>query len=79
MCLCFVLLSIVSASLATPAFAHQGDHTHFDWAGLLAHVFEADHIVFAIIAVLTGVFAYRAGRRAEARAHIKREKTHDPR
>jgi hypothetical protein len=54
--------------LAGPALAHQGDHTHFDLMGLIAHVFETDHIVFAIIAILTGVLAYRAGRRAEARA-----------
>lgn len=54
--------------LASPALAHQGDHTHFDWAGLFAHFFETDHIVFAAIAALTGVLAYRAGRRAEAKA-----------
>ena len=65
--------------LASPALAHQGDHTHFDWAGLFAHVFETDHIVFAAIAAVTGVLAYRAGRRAEAKAHIKREARHDPR
>jgi hydrogenase/urease accessory protein HupE len=65
-----IYLLVLAAS--SPAFAHQGDHTHFDLAGLIAHVFETDHIVFALIAVLTGVLAYRAGRRAEARAHIRR-------
>ena len=61
--------------LALPALAHQGDHTGFDWAGLVAHVFEADHIVFAAIAVLTGILAFRAGRRAEARAQSRKDNT----
>ncbi len=65
--------------LASPALAHQGDHTGFDIAGLLAHVFETDHIVFAAIAVLTGILAYRAGRRAEARVHAAKEISRDPR
>ncbi len=55
------------ALLATPAFAHQGDHAHFDLAGLIAHIFEPDHVVFAAIAVLTGILAYRAGKKAGAR------------
>lgn len=55
------------ALLATPAFAHQGDHSHFDLAGLIAHIFEPDHVIFAAIAVLTGIFAYRAGKKAGAR------------
>jgi hydrogenase/urease accessory protein HupE len=58
--LAFLALSL----LATPALAHQGNHTHLDLAALAAHVFETDHIVFAAIAVLTGIFAYRAGKRA---------------
>lgn len=58
--------------LTTPALAHQGDHTGFDWAGLLAHVFETDHMVFAAIAVVTGILCFRAGRRAEAKAISKR-------
>lgn len=67
-----------------PALAHQGDHAHFDWAGLISHVFETDHIVFAAIAVATGILAFRAGRRAEARAIkgkaiARRENQHDPR
>lgn len=61
--LAFLTLTV----LATPAFAHQGDHTHFDLAGLIAHVFEPDHVIFAAIAVLTGVLAYRAGKKAGRR------------
>ena len=58
----FAVLAL--ASFTTPAFAHFGDHTHFDMMGLLEHVFETDHIVFATIAVFTGIFAYRAGKKA---------------
>lgn len=65
--------------LTNSALAHQGDHTGFDWAGLIAHVFEADHIVFAAIAVLTGILAFRAGRRTEAKAHARKEISNDPR
>lgn len=50
--------------LATPALAHFGDHTALSLMALAEHVFETDHIVFAAIAVLTGVLAYRAGKRA---------------
>lgn len=76
--------SATLALLASPAFAHQGDHAHFALAALLAHVFETDHIVFAAIAALTGIFAFKAGRRAEARAqaaksNLKQERNHDPR
>ena len=68
-----IIAIAVISMLPAPAFAHQGDHTGFDIAGLLAHVFETDHIVFAAIAVLTGVLAYRAGRRAEAKSHSRKE------
>lgn len=64
----------LSILLAVPAFAHQGDHTGYDFAALIAHVFETDHIVFTAIAVLTGIFAYRAGRRAEAKVNAKLSK-----
>jgi len=67
-----IIIAIVSM-FSVPAFAHQGDHTGFDIAGLISHVFETDHIVFAAIAVLTGVLAYRAGRRAETRSHTRKD------
>jgi hypothetical protein len=54
--------------LSSRAFAHVGDHALFDWAGLIAHLLEPDHLFFAGVTVLTGFLAYRAGRRAEARA-----------
>lgn len=73
------LVLLFSIVFAFPAFAHQGDHTHFDWAGLLAHVFEPDHVIFAGIAVVAALIAYRAGRRAEARAIARKETGHDPR
>lgn len=73
------LIFVPFVILSLPALAHQGDHTRFDIAGLIAHVFEWDHLVFAAIAVLTGVLAFRAGRRAEARVHAKRERNHDSR
>lgn len=73
--LCFIPFVV----LATPALAHQGDHTGFDWMGLAAHLFEPDHIVFAAIAGLTGILAFKAGRRAEARVHATKERNHDSR
>jgi hypothetical protein len=58
---------------ASPAFAHVGDHAHFDLMGMLAHLFEADHLVFAGITVIATVLAFRAGRRAEAKVRIRQE------
>ena len=52
--------------LTTPALAHFGDHTAMSLMALAGHVFETDHIVFAAIAVVTGIVSYRAGRKAEA-------------
>jgi hypothetical protein len=52
--------------MTSPAAAHQGDHSGFDFASLVLHVLEPDHVVFAAIAVLTGILAYRAGKRAGA-------------
>lgn len=74
-----VFLAGLSPLLASPAFAHVGDHSTLDRVAMIAHFFEADHIIFALIAVVTGVLAYRAGRRAEARVHAKREASHDHR
>jgi hydrogenase/urease accessory protein HupE len=54
--------------LPSTAFAHPGDHVHLDWASTLAHLFEPDHIFFAGVTVFASALAYRAGRRAEARA-----------
>ncbi|MGL5446453.1 MAG: hypothetical protein ACRDBL_04000, partial [Rhabdaerophilum sp.] len=54
--------------LASPAFAHVGDHARFDFASLLAHLFEPDHLFFAGLTIVVGFLAFRAGRRAEARA-----------
>jgi hydrogenase/urease accessory protein HupE len=54
--------------LPSLAFAHPGEHAHLDWASALAHLFEPDHIFFAAVTVIASVLAYRAGRRAEARA-----------
>lgn len=66
------------AAAATPALAHPGDHAGFDFAALAAHVFEPDHIIFATLAGIIGVLAYKAGRRAEARARTQ-EVRNDPR
>ncbi len=54
--------------LPSAAFAHPGDHAHLGWASALMHLLEPDHIFFAIVTVVASVLAYRAGRRAEARA-----------
>ena len=58
-----------------PALAHQGDHAGMTLREIVSHVFETDHIVFAAIAVITGILCFRAGRRAEARAHGRKEIT----
>jgi predicted outer membrane protein len=67
------LAVLLLAMVATPALAHQGDHTQFDPVGLILHVLEPDHVIFAALAILTGVLAYRAGRRAEARSHARKD------
>ena len=69
-------LSLLLALAATPALAHPGDHLGMTLAMLAEHLFETDHIVFALLAGVIGVLAYRAGRRAEIRAQ---ESRHDPR
>lgn len=53
---------------AVPAFAHVGSHGGLDVAALMAHLFEPDHLFFAAVTIVASVLAYRAGRRAEARA-----------
>ncbi|MCA3594765.1 MAG: hypothetical protein ING72_07230 [Methylobacterium sp.] len=58
--------------LPSVALAHPGEHAHLDWMSALAHFFEPDHIFFAIVTIIAGLLAYRAGRRAEARAIEKR-------
>jgi hydrogenase/urease accessory protein HupE len=57
--------------LPSLAFAHVGDHSHFDWVGFWAHLFEPDHLFFAAVTIVVGFLAYRAGRRAEARSTEK--------
>ena len=65
-------LGITALSLlATPAGAHVGDHGGMTLSQLAEHFFETDHIVFAVLIVVAAVLAYRAGRRAEARAVAK--------
>lgn len=59
--------------LASPALAHQGDHTGYDIAALVTHFFEWDHLLFSAIAVITGILCFRAGRRAEARAQSRKD------
>lgn len=72
--MCALLVLLPSA-----AFAHPGDHTHLDWMGLLTHLFEPDHLFFAVLTITASVLAYRAGRRAEARIKVRKDGDHDPR
>lgn len=53
---------------ASPALAHPGEHGGMDFASLAAHFFEPDHIIFATIAAIVGVLAYRAGVRKGRRS-----------
>jgi hypothetical protein len=75
-----LFFAVLIAVASTPAFAHVGDHSFVrTTADAMWHVLEADHIVFAVLTVLVGVMAYRAGRRAVARVHVNKDKRHDPR
>jgi hypothetical protein len=60
-------------ALATPAWAHPGDHSRFAWRELADHLFEPDHLVFAALIVITGVLAYRLGRRAGTRQQVRQD------
>ncbi len=48
---------------------HVGDHTGISLNALGLHLLEPDHLIFAGLTVITGLLAYRYGRRVEARAH----------
>ena len=63
----FRYLSTIAATLAaSPALAHPGDHIGMAARELFEHLFETDHLIFASVCIATGIFAYRAGKRAEA-------------
>jgi len=62
-------LAAVLAIVTAPAFAHPGDHAGLSLADLAAHALEWDHLAFLALALACGLFGYRAGRRAEARAN----------
>lgn len=59
---------------ATPAFAHPGDHLGMDLVALAAHFFEPDHIIFATLAGVIGVLAYRAGLRKGAAQSVTKKR-----
>lgn len=54
-------LTVLPALVAGPAFAHPGEHGGLDLMALAAHFFEPDHLIFATLAGIIGVLAYRAG------------------
>ena len=60
-------LSSSLLTLASPALAHMGDHSHFALAEMAAHLLEWDHLFFLALAGVIGIMASRAGRRLEAR------------
>lgn len=47
---------------------HTGHHLAMSARELAAHLFEWDHIAFALITIAVGRWCYLAGRRAQARA-----------
>jgi hypothetical protein len=55
-------------------FLHVGDHTGLRVLELAAHVFELDHLAFAVVTLLIGIWAYRRGRRVEARVRIQKDR-----
>lgn len=72
------LIALFLMASTAPALAHPGDHAGLDLLMLTRHFFEPDHIIFAMLAGAVGVLAYRAGRKAEAKAQ-RQEHRHDPR
>jgi hypothetical protein len=61
---------VATVLLSAPALAHPGEHGGFSLRELATHILEPDHILFAVLAAAVGVSAYRAGRRAEAKARL---------
>ena len=64
------LIAVLAA--AYPALAHPGDHARMSMTELIVHYAEADHLAFLALTIVVGWLAYRAGRRAEAKAHVRR-------
>ena len=56
------------AGLATPAFAHPGDHARMSLIEIVQHYAEPDHLAFLALTVIVGGLAFRWGRRVEAKA-----------
>ena len=64
---------IALSAVATPAAAHPGDHARMSLTELVTHYAEPDHLAFLALTVIVGWLAFRAGRRAEARARAKHD------
>lgn len=54
-------MTAAALAAATPVLAHPGAHAAMDLRALAAHFFEPDHLIFAMLAAIIGVLAYRAG------------------
>ena len=55
-------------------FLHTGNHTGLSYRQIAAHALEPDHLIFAAVTVLVGVWAYRHGRRVEARVRVQKDR-----
>ena len=59
-----VISTLVLAAMASPAFAHPGDHV-FSMLGSLVHLLtEPDHLAMMAVAAVVGFFIYRRARRS---------------
>jgi hypothetical protein len=61
--------------VSTQAMAHVGDHTSFDYASLIAHLSEPDHLAMISLAVIAGFYTirrYRARAAGKAQDHESR-------
>lgn len=63
--------SLPLAALATPAFAHPGDHARMSLLELINHYAEPDHLAFLALTVIVGWLAFQAGRRHEAKIRVR--------
>ena len=69
------LALLVPVLAATPALAHPGEHGGMTMGELIVHYAEPDHLALLALTVVVGWLAFRAGRRAEAKAQARRGET----
>ena len=64
-----LVIALSLMALASPAFAHPGNHAGMGLIEFVQHYAEPDHLAFLALTVIVGIAAYRHGRRVEAKVH----------